>query len=88
MIKWQDPPAEAGRKFARKLAYEDETAVLRAEPGRWALLDELTDRDRAHRLVDNIHRGNLAAFRPPGSFEARSLGTKVWARYVGTEGQK
>lgn len=61
----------------------DEAAALRAEPKRWALLAEVADSNIAHRLADNINRGNLASFRPPGSFEARSLGRKVWARYVG-----
>lgn len=85
----EDPPPEVTGR--RPLGfYVDIAAKLRADPGNWyRILEKQTNPEIAQR----IKKGEIAAFRPAGSFEATARsgqkGTNktwtIWARYVGTE---
>lgn len=78
-ITWQEPPA----KVHSDVAWVEEVAELRANPGRWALLVEKGTRHGATSMVYTINSGQLKAFRPPGDFEACARQGAVYARYLG-----
>ena len=84
-IKWQAPPRSATRAV---VDWAPIAAALRSRPGEWALV-----RQNAPHSTDgnSIKTGRLAAFRPAGSFEARThtVGAgrfDVYARFVGEGG--
>ena len=80
-LTWENPPAPIrhGGKWAT------EANELRENPGRWARLVELETRHKAAVLASQIKTGTLKAFRPGGSFDARSRGPAVWAVYLSPE---
>lgn len=84
-MKWEDPP-EAAHDYSSRTAWAREAAELRANPGRWAVITECSDKTRAYSLAHNIRQGRLKAFRPEGSFSAKARTQdgvhKVYARYV------
>lgn len=88
MIEWKDPTPPAtrsGRGTDWKLIADE----LRAHPGQWAVVAH----DRGEAVATSIKRGAIAAFRPAGSFEARSRRQRfnepkscdIYARYVGDD---
>ena len=89
-IVWEGPPASA--RGGRHAKYEHLwiAEALRGRPGDWALILEDVPATIAHQ----IKRGILKAYRPAGSFEARTVSVdvskgraaKIYARYVGASG--
>ena len=79
-MKWEEPPENSGRWGK---AWAAEAAELRAHPKRWALLTEKITPDQARIFASQIRRGELVVFRSAGDWEARSIGIKVYARFVG-----
>ena len=90
VIRWEEPPP--GRRGPAKGPRRTEhwhacAEQLRERPGDWAVLIEGGDYLTVGGMANQIVRGRLAAFRPDGAFEARTLSTSdgfaVYARYVG-----
>lgn len=88
VIRWEEPPPSArggaGREPSRRfVAIADQ---LRANPGRWALIQE-TEQHGKSGLATHIRLGAIVAFAPCGDFDAvtRRVGdvTRVYARYLG-----
>jgi hypothetical protein len=83
-VEWADPPP--GRR-AQSEEWEAIAQELRSRPGQWAIVA----RGRSAETATRIKNGTLAAFRPAGTFEARTTGRKnasdqrcdIYARYVG-----
>lgn len=87
-LVFEDPP-EVRRK-ARPHGYHQEVAEeLRTYAGEWARVDSYSTPSSASSMAQSIRRANLAAYRPPGAFEAtsRKVGNefRVYARYVGED---
>lgn len=90
-LKWEDPPAPVKRTKTggRKVRYTDEAAELRANPGKWALLEDLEPRPgytpagRSGYWVTNLRRGYYKAFPKDEPWEFRSVEGRVYARYMG-----
>ena len=84
VFRWEDPPPM--RRPSMGVDYDHLADILRANPGRWAVVREGT-RARTVGHMSEIKSGKIAAFRPAGTFEStcRSEGAKVtvYARYVG-----
>lgn len=87
-IQWEQPPPEnRGRRAGSK--WDDFAAALRSRPGEWALMTDSGDNS----MVNRVKKGAPSAFQPEGSFEAtgrKQPGTsryKVWARYIGENGE-
>lgn len=98
-IRWADPPPTnygkgAGRRIENALArpdpWEPVADLLRAHPGRWAVIVETDTQGSIANLTSTIKRGATRAWHPPGAFDAcvRKAGdvTTVYARYIGDEG--
>lgn len=90
IIRWEDPPPanSTGRTNAprRTAFWRAVAAQLREAPGRWALVCDEVEWNYAGGTAGQITGGRLAAFRPPGSFEAitrTAYGYRVYARYIG-----
>lgn len=86
-VQWEEPPKPNGGPRANQQLL-DFANELRANPGRWALYPTVPSSDSATSSnAANIRRGTLAAFRPPGAFEAvaRTAGgiRQIYVRYVG-----
>ena len=77
-MKWEDPSVTP-RVYNTK--WRDEARILRANPGRWALLTE-TEGQKARNLVWQIKTGRLQAFRPAGAFQSVSRAGSVYARFL------
>jgi hypothetical protein len=83
VIAWQNPP-RSGRGKWNAVA-----AQLKANPNRWALIE--TNAATSH--VHAINAGQIIAFQPAGTFQARSIGVdrnknrarELYARYIGEE---
>lgn len=81
MVIWKDPDARgtvtsgANRRPNVGLSYAEEAAELRRRPGDWALILEFSAEDRAsaYNTVNGIKSGRLAAFRPGGQFDAKTV---------------
>lgn len=90
VIRWEDPPAAKGPGLGA--AWGPVADALRARPGEWALIEEGAP---ATTTANHVSHGKIAAFRPPGSFEAvarsrgrDSIGQRqhdIYARFVGAE---
>lgn len=86
-IVFTDPPPP--KRFGTAHPWEEIAATLKANPGKWALCL----RGVHSSYTSQINRGKLAAFQPPGAFEARSVSTlpsengrksnDLYIRYVG-----
>jgi hypothetical protein len=83
-VKWGNPPERiSGRNGSDR--HRDTAQRLKDRPGEWALAYEAA----SHSLATNIRLGATAAYRPAGSFEARTVtlpGTHrvdVYVRYIG-----
>lgn len=73
------PPPSRGRNGL----YDAFRNALRARPGEWAVWPrELKNKATAWQTVGNINRGD-GAWRPVGSFEARSSEAAVYVRFIG-----
>lgn len=96
VIRWEEPPSTGrGTAEAKAEQWRPMAEQLRAEPGKWALVDEGNVHGQTA-LVGYIRTGR-GPFAPAKSFEAkqrtdpeplRSLAPrtgKVYARYVGGE---
>lgn len=60
--------------------------ALRRNRGRWALLQSV-DGAKSGNIATVIREGRSKASRPPGSFEAVCSGGRVYARFVGDDGE-
>lgn len=80
-LRWEEPP-EAYKSTQRSKVHQSIAAELKAQPGRWAVLEIVSIG-----LAAQIRRGDIAAYRPGGSFEARARvidgERRIYARYVG-----
>jgi hypothetical protein len=92
VIRWEDPkpsmqPVETKTRWSRYQAVADE---LRAQPGRWAVIDIFLGPKRTA-LAAHIRRGAIVCFTPAGDFDAVSRqvygSTVIYARYVGDESE-
>lgn len=92
-MKWADPP-DADRHA--KGSYREEAKQLKAHPKRWAIVrtvEVIPGKDTGRSIATDIKDGKYIAFRPAGSFDAKSrkewdeaTGKKVlniYAMYVG-----
>lgn len=86
-IVFRDPPASPRRSAHSNFRHTKDARLLTARPNEWACIQERGKRGDAATAAYQIRKGILAAFRPAGSFEAKSVtenGTfYVYARYVG-----
>jgi hypothetical protein len=73
-MEWEEPPEQERRDW-QAIANE-----LKANPNRWASITLTTTA-----YVSHIKNGTTKAFRPAGSFEARSSKGKIFIRYIGKE---
>jgi hypothetical protein len=68
--------------------WQEYADVLKSDPGTWY---ELSDHGMTIPTLrvygGRIRAGFLMAFRPKGAFEAKTRGDRLWARYVGADGQ-
>ena len=78
-MKWEDPPVTPRRYNSSK--WRDEARILRANPGRWALLDTFTSA-KARNTAWQVRTGRLQAFRPAGTFQSVSRAGSVYARFL------
>lgn len=93
IVRWEDPPPPArgkggGGPGVFRSRYDSIAAELRANPGRWAVVDVVdTARERGGGLVTQITGGHLLCFKPAGDFEAvgrwRGAVLTTYARYLG-----
>lgn len=79
-IKWQNPPSDQ----RTTTPWTEIAKALRERPNEWALVKEGTFAS----VATTIKFGTKTAFRPAGSFEARTSKAAegkcdVYARYVG-----
>lgn len=89
-IVFTDPPLNARRGHSIH-PWDDIAAALRERPGEWALVL----RGIHSSYATQVRRGKLAAFQPPGAFEAVSTKSTVtndgkptndlYIKYVGHE---
>lgn len=88
-IVFTDPPPAFRRGSAHP--WEEIAEALRARPNEWALVL----RGIHSSYSSQINHGKLSAFKPAGTFEARSVGTAakdengkpthdLYVRYIGT----
>ncbi len=70
-IRWTDPPSTSRANGGDPDRYKDTVAALRANPGRWAVLDEVQTGSQAYRLGKQVREGKYGC-TPPGAFDARS----------------
>jgi len=84
-IRFEDPPG--ARSAATGRDWTAAAAVLRKEPRRWAIVAVCPNAVTAASTANNIRRGQVAAMRPVGAFEAVSRTVdgeyRVYARWVG-----
>jgi hypothetical protein len=94
IIRWEEPPPPAGNGAGRvpgmrPSQYNTIADQLRANPGRWAVVEEI-QRQRNNGLATKIAMGHMLCFTPAGDFEAvtRQGGgvVRTYARYLGDEG--
>lgn len=83
-MKREDPPAEALAP-ARRGKFEEIATELSAQPGAWHnITEDIAAEDKGEsyfkELARSIREGNRSGFTPKGTFEAKSLGTQIWAR--------
>jgi hypothetical protein len=88
VIRWEEPPAKnhmpggAAQTPWRLIAEQ-----LRSRPGEWAVAREGVVGAGDSYVVSRIKTGDIAAFRPAGTFDAtqRTCGGQVsiYVRYVG-----
>ncbi|MHA4776033.1 hypothetical protein L1085_016175 [Streptomyces sp. MSC1_001] len=80
-------PLPDDRRGANKRRHTETAAQLRERPGEWAHIFSMGSVTSATSRAYDIQNGRIAAYRPPGAFEARSRtadGTyRVYARYIG-----
>jgi hypothetical protein len=84
-MKWIDPPRKT-KAIGAPVKFQEEAEALSRRPGEWALIFE--GRNSAT-TASYINAGDLAAFRPAGSFEAKSRKNPegkfdIYARFVGS----
>ena len=89
-VTWKEPPE-------RRVRFENEAAQMRANPGKWLVL-QVFPREQyatARGMGNSVKIGRYAALRPDGAFETRTaveansngdLVVNVYARYVGDDG--
>lgn len=94
VLRWEDPPtahSAAGKpKQPRRTdKWRTVAAELRARPGEWAVLLEAERFGNGGGIAGKIKAGDLAAFRPAGSFDATTRTVDglyaVYARYIGED---
>lgn len=82
-LRWGEPPP--GRRGL--IDWPAVAVSLRAEPGRWAIIQVCRSPAAASNLARRVRDGSYSAFRPVGAFEAVSRTVdgeiRVYARYVG-----
>lgn len=76
-LEWKNPPPKAGRTTD----WDAIANELRDHPGTWALVS--TRPKSAGQVASALRNGHYAGF-VKGEFEAKSRGTEVYARYIGT----
>lgn len=72
-------PAKTGKG---RQDYIDAAALLKQNPGKWALLEQRASNQLAAGVASRIKTGYIPSFRD-GVYEAASRGGDVWVRYVG-----
>ena len=91
-IEWSDPPKQRGGHQRRELPWADWASMLRASPGKWAMLCGWEHQGATASQANRINRGGNPPFFPDGTFEAvcrrrtpsahyKKWG--LWVRYVG-----
>ena len=87
-LRWEDPPAHR-RTGPRKPGQDwiPIAAALRANPGRWAIVNVESNRSDAAQTANRISSGRIQSFYPVGRFEAVARTVdgecRVYARYTG-----
>lgn len=79
VFAWGNPPAESAQPRAH--SSDALAARLRTNPGHWARVGRYSFPASAQQRARDIEGGIPLAFRPHGAYQARSVGTEVWARY-------
>ncbi len=85
-LKWS-PPQDRRHRASPELF--DHAQKLRANPGKWGIIAEGLNatRTQASSFSLGVRRGKYAAFQPPGAWLSRSSGDKVWACFIGEDGE-
>lgn len=86
-VLFEELPASTRKPAGETLRHSDTAEILKVNQGQWARIQERAKRGDAASAAYQIRNGALAAFRPAGSFDARSrsIGGRfyVYACYVG-----
>ena len=79
-IRFADLPS--GR--TSRNAWGEEAAALRANPGKWAHIEDYDENTQAQKgsFTQGIKSGRLKAFRG-GNFDAKVIKGQVWVRFIG-----
>lgn len=85
VVGWEDPSGVTG------LTWLEEAAELRANPGRWGVLEHprgpWPSAQVAYNASQSVKLGKYGAFRPEGSFESTTRQVdgcpRLYARFVG-----
>ncbi|WP_420783049.1 hypothetical protein [Streptomyces sp. LPB2020-019-1HS] len=86
-VHFEDLPTSSRSPSAASHRYSETAQILKSKPMKWARILQRARRGDAATTAYQIRKGILAAFRPAGSFEAKSRTKEgnyyVYARYVG-----
>lgn len=78
IVGWEEPPPSATARGG----YHEIVEKLKANPEKWARLDDRASESAAQGFASMVRNGKVAGFRD-GRFDARHSGPSVWVRYLG-----
>jgi len=87
LVVWEDPPdVRRGKKVSFDAAV---LRSLKANPGRWARIDDLKSKSAAASRTTAFNKGRYAPVAPPlweAAGRRTPTGSALYLRYVGPEG--
>jgi hypothetical protein len=85
-LTFEEPPATS-RTPGKRGKHTEAAQELRSRPGEWAIVSVYGTGGSSSAMARHIASGYVAAYQPPGAFEATSRTVdgeaRVYARYVG-----
>lgn len=89
-LTWEEPPGTGAWAAGIRGKHAQVAAQLKEHPGQWAKIPVTGGPVTARNMAYQIRKGEMAAYKPPGAFEAVSRTvdgqTCLYARYVGGVG--